>query len=223
MKNLGVDWITENLVDFEYKKYILLDYLQYVSNNFNDMKLYPIISDLITHHKNLIKLKDLKSNLKIGDIESINVDTYEIHRKEDDMMSEIEDIINYSIPKFKKYILEGRDIYDIVEKNICISTVGISPIYKYSGYVLLTQSDVVKVYEYEIGLFGDAEDNYRGIHTEFISDYDTFLDHSIIKLDLVKSRKLPNPATYSIHSKINAPLEECILPISKRILVKYIG
>ena len=40
MKTLGADWITDKHIDFEYKKYVLLDYLQDVNQNFEASKLY---------------------------------------------------------------------------------------------------------------------------------------------------------------------------------------
>jgi hypothetical protein len=44
-----------------------------------------------------------------------------------------------------------------------------------------------------------------------------------IKLDLIKTNKeLPNPATYSICSLQQIPLEESFVPISKRMLLKMV-
>ena len=39
MEFLNKNWITENQIDFEYKKYMLLAYLQHVSENFTDKRL----------------------------------------------------------------------------------------------------------------------------------------------------------------------------------------
>ena len=63
MKTLDKNWITENRIDFEYKKYILLAYLQEVNSQFEKQKLYPALSDLIFHYQNLIKIRDNKNNL----------------------------------------------------------------------------------------------------------------------------------------------------------------
>ena len=57
MKKLEKDWLTSGLIDFEYKKYILLAYLQEVKGNFDSNKLYPHLSDLIFHYQNLLDLK----------------------------------------------------------------------------------------------------------------------------------------------------------------------
>jgi len=45
-----------------------------------------------------------------------------------------------------------------------------------------------------------------------------------IKADLIKNRSdLPNPAVYSIESGLSFPVEETLLPIAKRSLVKFIS
>ena len=44
-----------------------------------------------------------------------------------------------------------------------------------------------------------------------------------IKYDLIKSRtQLPNPAVYSIETELHYPVDETLLPIAKRSLVKFI-
>ena len=47
MRNLEKDWLTAGLVDFEYKKYVLLAYLQSVKTNFKEQKLYLDLVDLL--------------------------------------------------------------------------------------------------------------------------------------------------------------------------------
>jgi hypothetical protein len=45
-----------------------------------------------------------------------------------------------------------------------------------------------------------------------------------IKYTLIKNRSdLPNPAVYSIETELNFPVEETLLPIAKRTLVKFIS
>ena len=52
MKKLSPDWITEKHIDFEYKKYVLLAYLQEVNMNFEKTHLYPFLADLVDHYRN---------------------------------------------------------------------------------------------------------------------------------------------------------------------------
>ena len=63
MEQLKVDWLTDGLIDFEYKKYVLLAYLKNVRANFDDKKLYPFMSDMVFHYQNLMTIKSNKSLL----------------------------------------------------------------------------------------------------------------------------------------------------------------
>ena len=49
--------------DFEYKKYVLLDYLQKVHEHFEEHKLFPQLSDLMVHHDALLKIKQNTDHL----------------------------------------------------------------------------------------------------------------------------------------------------------------
>ena len=60
MKELKFDWLTEGLIDFEYKKYILLAYLKEVRHNFSMNRLYPYLSDLVFHYRNLQQIQNNK-------------------------------------------------------------------------------------------------------------------------------------------------------------------
>jgi Cu/Ag efflux pump CusA len=44
-----------------------------------------------------------------------------------------------------------------------------------------------------------------------------------IKASLIKNRTaLPNPAVYAIETNLTYPIEETLLPVAKRSLVRYI-
>lgn len=62
-QRLSDNWITTNHIDFEYKKYILLAYLQHVNDCFEETKLYPALSELVKHYRNLVALRDQKNSL----------------------------------------------------------------------------------------------------------------------------------------------------------------
>ncbi|MFN3316181.1 MAG: hypothetical protein ACK40K_05165, partial [Raineya sp.] len=45
-----------------------------------------------------------------------------------------------------------------------------------------------------------------------------------LKISLLrKYSELPNPATYLVNAKLPYPLEETLLPIAKRVLVRHIS
>lgn len=234
MKELNKNWLTEGLMDFEYKKYILLAYLKTVKKNFGEKKLYPYLSDLLFHYRNLLSIKENKQllhenfpkQISKADFEKLQI-IYKELVNDDRIMSELEEILSFSIPKFKEHLTEGKDIYEEIEENISISPVGISPLYPDEGYLFFYQDEgkETKVYEYQITIFENAEERFRGVHTSFIESFRKGLGITFeaMKIDLVKRyKKLPNPATYLINTRVSVPFDESLLPIAKRLLVKHI-
>ncbi len=235
MEVLEQDWLTKGLMDFEYKKYILLAYLQKVKENFNDLKLYPFLSDLAFHYKNLIQLKSNKSLIYRNfpkEITKAEFKKLKFHYKklvEDSQLMElIEQILNFAMPEMEGLMEEGKDIYENVEENVSIESVGITPLYNQEGYFFLNQTFAkeTKIFQYQITVFESANEKYRGINTVFVKDVKNKIGRSFeqIKLELVKTRKeLPNPATFLINVDIYCPLKETVMPIAKRLLVKHLS
>ncbi|MEW6467850.1 MAG: hypothetical protein AB1458_02950 [Bacteroidota bacterium] len=235
MATLSKNWITEKLIDFEYKKYILLAYLQEVSRHFELNQLYPDLSELILHYHNTKSLKENKKQLFDAfpqQMKSIDVRhffiQYEKLLEDDQLMKEIESIIDYSIPKFEHYLNEGRQIYDFIEKHLEIFPIGVIPLNTDYGYLLLKggkRSDT-NVFEYQITLFEKPGEKYRAIHTSFVRSYSSTFTNTFdfIKTDLIRENsKLPNPAAYAIETELDIPLHETFLPIAKRTLVRYVA
>ena len=51
MEQLAKTWITDGVLDPEYKRYIMLAYLQTVGLAFRENKLYPKLAEVIAHHE----------------------------------------------------------------------------------------------------------------------------------------------------------------------------
>jgi hypothetical protein len=235
MNSLGVNWFIEGHIDFEHKKYVLLNYLQEINLHFDKSRLYPNLADLIFHYNNLIDFKKHKTvlqqafpqRLTQADIDAVKL-TYQKIIQDDQSMQEIEQIIAYALTKMDPAIQIGKEIYDFVESHLNIDPVGIIPLMPYHGYFSLHNGKERTnwIYEYQLTIFEGKDDRYRGINVAFIDTY----EHSIantpeaIKLNLINRNKfLPNPAVYYVHSDITFPLEQTLLPVAKRSLVKYIS
>lgn len=234
MKTLSETWFVDGYIDFELKKYKLLDYLQAVNRYFDENKLYPQLADIIFHYNNLIAFRENKQYLQQQfpkrlsevDLNKLQV-IYEKMIGDDELMQELEDIIHYALEKMKKTIGEGKNIYDYVEEDMKITPVGIIPLTKNEGYMLVDNGDLkeTRAYEFHITIFEKQNEKYRALRTAFIGSWiRNFVNtHESIKYDLIRNRnQLPNPAVYSIISKKTYPLEETLLPVARRSLVKYI-
>lgn len=232
---LSRDWITEGHIDFEYKKYLLLGYLKKVNKCFYKKELFPSLSDLVFHFRNLKDLQQKKilfqnefpEQIKNADLNRAML-IYEKLVKDSELMKELESIISFSIPKLKLLLDEGKQMYDFYESQMEIEPIGISPMRLDEGYMFLSRSDSVKseVYAYTITIFQQNDENYRGIHTTFIQSFRNSISktYESVKRELIQSRKhLPTPAVFLIRSGLYAPLKETFLPIAKRMLVKEVA
>lgn len=234
MKTLSETWFAEGYIDFELKKYTLLAYLQEVNKCFDESKLYPQLSEIIFHFNNIVAFRENKKFLqeqfpkKITGIQLEKLQMlYEQMIEDDELMQELESIIQYSATKMKTTINNGVEIYEHVEDQISITPVGIIPLDTKEGYFFLNSSghNETLVYHYRLSIFDKHDEKYRSIKTAFVNSWirnfvNTF---ESIKSELIKYRKqLPNPAVYSIGIGLNFPIEETLLPVAKRSLVKYI-
>jgi hypothetical protein len=235
MKELSMNWFIEGSIDFEYKKYILLDYLQEINRHFDKSRLYPNLTDLIFHFNNLLYFKKNKTMLQqafpqrltLADIEAVKL-TYQKIVDDDSSMKEIEAIITYALQKMDPAIQTGKEIYDFVESRLNIDPVGIVPLMPYHGYFSLRngKEKTHGIYQYQITIFENKDDKYRGINISFVETYEESIIKTpeAIKLDLIRRDKyMPNPAVYYVQSDITFPLEQTLLPVAKRSLVKYIS
>lgn len=234
MAQLQHDWLTDGMIDYEYKKYVLLAYLKDIRKRFNLTELYPFLSDLVFHYRNLQKIKSSKEvihesfpkSISKADFKKLNF-TYNRMIKDDDLMKEIEDIIAFAIPQMEHTLREGKELYEFVEENLEIAPVGLTPIYTKEGYVLINQDAAreVSIFRYQLSVFESANETFRGISTTHINNDFRDLSRSFeqIKLDLIRQyTELPNPATYLIVSKLKFPLPQTLLPVAKRLLVRTV-
>ena len=123
---------------------------------------------------------------------------------------------------------EGRNIYQLIEENLEIEPVGITPLYPDYGYVfLITPPDTeMRIFEYQVSVFENATERYRGLNFTYLESVrrSPVIPAEAIKIDLIKrQKKYANPATYLIASGIACPVEETLIPITKRSLVKYLA
>lgn len=235
MKKLDPNWLINGLVDYEYKKYLLMAYLQEVRSSFSRTELYPFLADLVFHYRNLLSIQKNQSLIKESfpkELTSADFIKLKLNYRriieDDEVMKEIEQILSFAVPTIKSALEEGKDIYEFIESQCEISPVGVTPLYADEGYMLVTQAPGKEtvVYRYQVTVFENVDEKFRGLNTTIIekSLKSQFYTFESLKIDLVKRYKeLPNPATYAIISNLKLPLEPTFLPIAKRLLMKYIS
>ena len=234
MDKLKDSWLTDGLIDFEYKKYQLLAYFQTVNESFRRMELYPLLSDLVFHYRNLILLKENQTLIRESFPKELSPESFKNmifnYRRmiEDDLvMKEIESIMEYALPHFKDSLEEGSSIYEYVESKCEISPVGLTSLYSDEGYLFVTQppEKETNVYRYQITFFEQSTEPMRGIHTQFLltSEYSFSNTYESLKLDLIRRFvELPNPSVFLVLSKVKFPYVQTLMPVAKRLLVRQI-
>src|SRR5215217_6156221 len=234
MKTLSETWFAEGYIDFELKKYTLLAYLQEINRHFGENKLYPQLADLIFHYNNIVAFRENKKYLQEQfpkkltgvQIEKLQL-LYEQMIQDDELMQELEEIIHYSAGAMKTTITNGTEIYEFVEGQLTILPVGLVPLDVQEGYFFLSAGNNKNtwVYHYRLSFFEKKEERYRSIKTAYIDRLQRSFSNTYenIKYDLIKTHnQLPNPAVYSIETELSFPVEETLLPVAKRSLVKFI-
>ena len=235
MKQLSETWFAEGYIDFELKKYTLLAYLQEINKHFTENKLYPQLGDVVFHYNNLVAFRENKKFLQehfpkqLTGIQMQKLQVlYEQMIEDTELMQELEDIINYSAGEMKGTINKGVEIYEMVEDKIIINPIGIIPLDTKEGYFFLntTSQKQTLVYHYRLSFFEKHDEKYRSMKTAYVNSWDKNFINTFesIKSELIKYRsQLPNPAVYAIQIELGFPVEETLLPVAKRSLVKYIS
>ncbi len=235
MDNLKDNWLTDGLIDLEYKKYVLLAYLKTVKESFGRVELYPYMADLIFHYRNILTLKENKSlifesfpkELSLDNLKALELN-YRKMIEDDAVMQEIESIMEFALPQFKDSMDEGSTIYEFVESKCELTPVGVVPLYANEGYMFITQppENETNVYRYQVTVYQNSSEPMRGLQTQFVhtTRYNFINTYEHMKLSLIRQyTDLPNPAAFLVLSKIRVPYQQTLVPVAKRLLVKHLS
>ena len=234
MEQLAKTWITDGVLDPEYKRYIMLAYLQTVGLAFRENKLYPKLAEVIAHHEQLLRFRQSHDAMQAvfpQQITGVNVQEQRLDTipllNDSPELRQIREIVDTAIPAFEQVLHEGKSIYDFVETHLHIEPVGISPLYKLEGYVLLHDGHAkdVSIYRYKLSRVTRSDGKYSTLQTDFIGRQRKTLE---VTFEAIKHRliadhpELPNPACFRVQTDLKFPLIETYLPVSKRLLLQQL-
>ncbi len=235
MTTLAGNWLTSGLIDFEYKKYVLLGYLQKVQKHFTQEKLYPFFSQLIAHYKQLQLFHDAKNELQtqfprtLSGIDLKNQRLYYTNTVAvGECMEEIERILTYALQEMATIIEAGKKVYTRVEQDLDLFHVGINSLHKKEGYLLieLNESNKIKVFSYKINHIHQNKEPYIGINVQYVSEEKKYTPTNFeqLKMKLIRKEKCAVfPATFAATSKQTYPFKETLFPIVKRLLIQQLS
>lgn len=235
MKKLQSDWFTQNWVDAEYQKYVLLAYLQAVRENFTDNKLCPDLPELRHHYDNGLRFSRGKGTLNAAFPKRVTGIggpppriTYKSEVTDDNFMAEVDAIVAFALPRFQAMLTEGQQRWIDIAGSLTLVPVGVMPLRPQEGYLLINRTNQAEtqVYYYCLTLYSEQEPGGRLVQLHFLESTRRGLANTVenIKLDLIRRhRHLPNPATFMLESKQTYPVQETLLPIARQLLAQAVA
>lgn len=231
--SLSLDLFTQVSEDFEKRQYIVLGNLKKARDAFDKQQLYPPLGQLIELYNHLRKIMDGFEDLKKSGLQKISRIDLERGRIEFESslpeqldLGAVKELVRWAQPLINEAIQQGVKVYEFVEKKLKLDEVGIRPGYADEGYFFLPNPDsgTLQLFRYEMSVFTGSKERYRSLKTRLIKEIpETRLvepDPCALKLDLIREYPdLPNPATFSFHTKLNSPFQLTLLPVAKRKLL----
>lgn len=228
-------WLTEGLLDAEYKEYVLLAWLQKVHSQLRDVRLYPALSDVIGRHRELKSIQHcLHQGREQGAVTGIDFTRMQLLRGGNESPSSVElyleELINRALPHLNATMAEGKSLFDLIDSKVEFTPIGVQPLHMGEGYLLVTH-----------GSAGNRELlAFRYTQSRIQRNGDAFLELSLecresrrlarletlesIKWGLIrKHRDLPQPATFHAHTEWEVPIQPTLLPIARRRLLQEIA
>jgi hypothetical protein len=232
---MNTDWLFEGIVDAEEKEYRLLSYFQKLNKNLDEMKVYPMFTEISLHlgniqtlinqnkilysERNLSSFDDelLLSDLKLKDIPVLAEDEYEEYQK----------ILNYTLPKLEYYFGITKSIWVIVYDSIKLNVKkNKNNLQSKSGFFYFTTKETNYIWRYNIRKVKKEENTTKTtiklIHKEPISDLtiQEIISNFMLLQNKPKNHKLP---IFEVICEDIFPLEETLIPIFKRKVMSYIS
>jgi len=235
MDDLSLDLFVEGVDDVERTQYKILGGLQQAQQAFDEQRVYPHLARLVKVHGALttvLKRSEGFRTPETGRIAGIDWDEksldYEWPEFERAEMAVVEDLIRWALPHIRDTIEKGTAVYEHVEENLALETVGILPSYLQEGYLMVPhrEEDALHVLRYTLSIFTEEGETHRALrttHCKTVEQAGVDVDPSSVKLQLLEERRdLPAPATYFSSIEVEVPYQETLLPVVKRRLVRQL-
>lgn len=231
MNSLSKNWLTEPIIDFEYKKYTLLAYCQWLDSALHESILFPAYLELAGHYTFLdafLKKKQLHSSALPKQVTGIQWDPPSLKYKANEIPSEEVKEIN-QIATFGHCQLEKRkhDFESVIaqkSKSINAKQVGIFGDRVDRGFVMIPDDSDVVVYRYRVLDFITGSAFSRVIYDPVTRLVDTVNSD---RIELKKSIHAQTTAVSIMHTidiRINEvmPFEDAVVPLSKQVVYNYV-
>jgi hypothetical protein len=215
---MDTDWIFDGVIDAEQKQYVLLGYFQKLNKQLEEMKVYPMFTEITLHLANVqniiknnkILYTDKKLTSYDDELTFIDLKTKDLPPLKVTELNELKTILQYSLSKLQDYFDIIKSIWTVVYDSIeIVSIYNEDNLTSKKGYFYTKSNQIIKIWEYNIR-------KYKG--------YNTFNIEERLEDDLLKHIHSPNntlPAFY-LHCEKEIPMEETLIPLFKRKVMSYV-
>lgn len=230
----GEGWLTEGLLDAEYKEYILLAWIQRIRAELKQTKLYPSLAEVIRRHRELMKIKSsMDESRDKGDVTGIDLHSLQVMRQRlhpSSLEEYLRELIERSLPHLSQAMEEGRTLYDLIDRRMEFQPIGVQPLHMGEGYLLVTHGSEAQrrlmAFRYTKSRIERGGDAFLELTLECMESRALNRTESLddVKWGLIRRhRDLPQPATFHAHMDWMIPLEPTLLPIARRRLLREIA
>jgi hypothetical protein len=215
---MDTDWIFDGVIDAEQKQYVLLGYFQKLNKQLEEMKVYPMFTEITLHLANVqniiknnkILYTDKKLTSYDDELTFIDLKTKDLPPLKVTELNELKTILQYSLSKLQDYFDIIKSIWTVVYDLIeIVSIYNEDNLTSKRGYFYTKSNQIIKIWEYNIR-------KYKG--------YNTFNIEEKLEDDLLKhihsiDNKLPS---FYLHCEKDVPMEETLIPLFKRKVMSYV-
>ncbi|MCX7930155.1 MAG: hypothetical protein N2663_05490 [Chlorobi bacterium] len=228
MATLSLELFTRSFDDMERRQYEIYSAIAEYTARFRRNRLYPELQELIALYRSLEQI--LAEHEQLHSRETIRVlppaaSTHAEPEIPAQPLEQMFELIRWAIPVLAAAIEEGTALFDFVEDNITLTSVGLVPMYTSEGYVLVPEhrACTLHVLRYATSQLVEYGDSYRMLRTVEVltlSHRGVWSAAETVKHWLIEEYpELPNPATFSCETDLDFPYTETILPVVKRKLM----
>lgn len=233
---LDPEWIFQEPIDFEHKKYTLLAYLQKCDKRFDELKIYPDFVELSLHLANLQSISKentmltIKKKLTSNDDEILFKDLIAKRppKLESDLQKEIDKTVKYSGQKIYEAFEIAKSIWNVAHDSISVHVRrNKTRLEDGRGYIFYRKKfdDQIYVWEYEIRKEA-TDDHYSKTFLTFIysggTDEKSFTQIIDDNSTWNKTDYYKDVPVFEVKCDQEFPFEETFIPMMKRALMNYI-
>lgn len=229
VERLNSDWLFRVPIDFEYNKYVLLNYVKNSESRLNQLKIYPDLQDVTLTIVNIASIAKDNKIIYLDKIinefdDEINISDFKfdlIPELSLDEKSEINRTINFSYPKLLDLFNFAKSIWvfafenvDLIIKKNKNSDLIIGYFYYYSKV-----DKSLHLYSFDFTKVHKEYSDYNEFKEVFSAQINKAISISIV-LNLIKEiGGNPNYIIYEIKTDQDFPIKETLIPIAKRKLI----